>query len=144
MLDMINGEDTLKVKEDIACGVVVSQPDYPFDSVTKAQNTGYPIFDMTEEEGTKNVHFSEVKMGVCPDENGKLKEPCLVTTGSYVLTVSGTGKTVEDARESAYKTFKKKVCMINSPMIRDDIGERLKGMLPELQKNGYCKDVKYE
>ena len=98
---------------------------------------------MCEEDGTKNIHFSEVKAGYCPDDNGNMRTPCLVTCGSYVLTVSGTGKTVEDARCDAYGTFKKKVNMINSPMIRDDIGEKLKTMLPELQKNGYCKDVRY-
>ena len=143
MLDMLNGKDTLKVKEDIACGVVVSQPDYPFNNVTKKKNTGYPIFDLTVEDGTKNIHFSEVKMGFCPDEKGNNKTPCIVTCGSYVLTVSGLGKTVDDAKCAAYKNYKKKICMINSPMMRDDIGEKLEEMLPILQKNGYCKDVKY-
>jgi len=59
------------------------------------------------------------------------------------MTVSGVGKTVEDARDACYKHFKKKVCMINSPMVRDDIGKKLEEMLPELHKNGYCKDVEY-
>ena len=143
MLDMLNGKDTLKVKEDIACGIVVSQPDYPYNNVTKKHNTGYPIFDLCEEDGTKNIHFSEIKTGYCPDDNGKNTTPCLVTCGSYVMTVSGIGKTVCDAKDMAYKTYKKKVHMINSPMVRDDIGEKLEEMLPILQKNGYCKDVKY-
>jgi phosphoribosylamine-glycine ligase len=143
MLDSLNGKDTLKVSTDIAVGVVVSQPDYPYNSVTKKENTGYPIFDMEEEEGTKNIHFSEVKRGFCPDEKGKHKTPCLVTCGSYVLTVSGTGSTVCEARKDAYKNIKKKVNMINSFMVRDDIGEKLEDMLPELKAMGYCKDVKY-
>ena len=143
MLDMLDGKDTLKVKEDIAVGVVVSQPDYPYNNITKKKNTGYPVFDMCEEDGTKNIHFSEVKMGHCPDDKGNNKEPCIVTCGSYVLTVSGIGKTVDEAKCAAYKTYKKKVNMINSPMMRDDIGEKLCEMLPELQKNGYCKDVMY-
>jgi phosphoribosylamine-glycine ligase len=82
-------------------------------------------------------------MGYAPGKDGKNTEPSLVTCGSYVLTVSGVGKTVEDARKACYGTFKKKVCMINSPMIRDDIGKKLEDMLPVLKKNGYCKDVKY-
>ena len=61
-----------------------------------------------------------------------------------MLTVSGVGKTVDDAKCKAYDTFKKKIHMINSPMVRDDISEKLEKMLPELQKNGYCKDVKYK
>jgi hypothetical protein len=28
-------------------------------------------------------------------------------------------------------------------MVRDDIGKKLEEMLPELHKNGYCKDVEY-
>jgi phosphoribosylamine-glycine ligase len=95
------------------------------------------------EDATKNIHLSEVKMGYGPGKDGKNTEPCLVTCGSYVLTVSGVGKTVEDARNACYKNFKKKVTMINSAMVRDDIGEKLEEMLPNLQKNGYCKDAKY-
>ena len=144
MLDSINGKDTLKVREGIACGIVVSQPDYPYGTVKKKENTGFPIFDLTMEDVTKNIHLSEVKMGYSPGKDGKNTEPCMVTCGSYVLTVSGVGKTVSDAREACYKTFKKKVNMINSCMVRDDIGEKLCSMLPELQKNGYCKDVSYD
>jgi len=143
MLDSLDGKDTLKVRKDTAVGIVVSQPDYPYSNVKKKENTGYPIFDMTIEDATKNIHLSEVKMGMGPGKDGKNTEPCLVTCGSYVMTVSGVGKTVEDAREACYKTFKKKVTMINSCMIRDDIGEKLEKLLPDIQKNGYCKDMDY-
>jgi phosphoribosylamine-glycine ligase len=95
------------------------------------------------EDATKNIHLSEVKMGMGPGKDGKNNEPCLVTAGSYVLTVSGVGDTVSAARDACYKTFKKKVNMINSIMVRDDIGEKLKDMLPVLQKNGYCSKMKY-
>jgi phosphoribosylamine--glycine ligase len=144
MKDSLMGKDTLKVREGkIAVGVVVSQPDYPYGTVKKAENTGYPIFDLTIEDATSNIHLSEVKMGYGPGKDGKNTEPCLVTCGSYVMTVSGIGDTVCEAKDAAYKHFKKKVHMINSPMIRDDIGEKLCDMLPVLQKNGYCKGVKY-
>ena len=83
-------------------------------------------------------------MGVGPDEKGNNKEPCLVTCGSYILTVSGTGKTIEEARKKAYDTYDKKVTVINSPMVRDDVGEKLKKQLPHIQKHGYCTDIKYE
>ena len=96
------------------------------------------------EDATSNIHLSEVKMGFGPGKDGKNTEPCLVTACSYVMTVSGVGKTVHDAKCAAYDTYKKKVCMINSPMVRDDIGEKLEEMLPDLQKNGYCKDVRYK
>ena len=143
MLDAINGNDTLKVRDKVAVGVVVSQPDYPYDNVTKKQNTGYPLFDLDESDCVHNVHLSEVKCGYGPDEKGNIKEPMLVTCGGYVLTVSGTGSTVIDAKEACYKNFKKKINMINSPMVRDDIGERLEKQLDDLQCNGYCCDMEY-
>jgi phosphoribosylamine-glycine ligase len=95
------------------------------------------------EDATKNIHLSEVKMGYGPGKDGKNTEPCLVTAGSYVLTVSGIGDTVEASRDACYKNFKKKIHMINSPMVRDDIGKKLEHMLPILQKNGYCSKMKY-
>jgi phosphoribosylamine--glycine ligase len=143
MMDLVEGKDTLKVKTDIACGVVVSQPDYPYNNVSPKDNTGYPIFDMCEEDGTKNIHFSQVKTGFMPNEKGLNKEPCLVTCGNYILTFSGLGKTVSEAAKAAYKTHKDKVCCINSPMVRDDIGEKVGPMLPLLHKYGYVTDVKY-
>ena len=143
MLDSLNGKDTLKVRDGIAVGIVVSQPDYPYGTVKKKENTGYPIFDLTLDDVAGNIHMSEMKMGYGPGKDGRNTEPCLVTAGSYVLTVSGVGDTVEAAREACYTRFKKKIHMINSPMIRDDIGKKLEKMLPVLQKNGYCKDVKY-
>lgn len=145
MLDLLDGKDTLKVQEDkIACGAVVCQPDFPYTGVTIKENTGYPLFDMCEEDGTKNIHFSQVRSGFMPNETGANKTPCLVTAGNYILTVTGLGNTVMEANEACYNRYKKDVCLINSPMIRDDIGEKLGPMLPELHKNGYCKDVRFK
>jgi phosphoribosylamine--glycine ligase len=144
MVDLIEGKDTLKVSTDICCAAIVAQPGFPFSSVTHKKNTGYPLFDMCEEDGTKNIHYNFVRSGVSPDKDGRMKEPCLVTCGDYILTVTGTGDTVEAAREATYKTLKNKVNVINSPMYRDDIGEKLKDMLPELQKHGYAKGMKYD
>ena len=58
------------------------------------------------EDATKNIHLSEVKMGIGPGKDGKNNEPCLVTAGSYVLTVSGVGDTVSEARVLAYELQK--------------------------------------
>ena len=43
MLDLLNGEDTLKVSKDVAVGVVISMPDYPYDHLTKDELSGIPI-----------------------------------------------------------------------------------------------------
>ena len=147
MLDLLDGKDTFKASEDIAVGVVVSMPDYPYSHLTKKECSGYPLFGLTEEDLTKNVHASEVQWGKAPaNVNGKvqLNVPMYVTAGDYVCTVSGTGKTVEEAKDSAYKTIKKKIEIPNSIMYRTDIGCRLEEQLPLLQKMGYSKDLKYD
>jgi phosphoribosylamine--glycine ligase len=143
MVDLVAGRDTLKVKDDIACGVVVSQPDYPYNNVLPKDNTGYPLFDMCEEDVFKNIHYSQVKSGFMPNDSGANKAPCLVTCGNYILTFTGLGKTISDASCDAYKSYKKNVHVINSPMVRDDIGEKVGDMLPELQKHGFVTDVRY-
>ena len=146
MLDLIDGKDTLKVSSDIACGVVISMPDYPYGRVTKKENTGFPMFGITEEDLVKNIHASEVMIGKAPDMVGdkvKLDVPMFVTAGDYVCTVTGTGKTVDDARDSCYSTIKKKINVPNSIGFRSDIGCRLEKQLPILHTLKYCPDVKY-
>ena len=144
MIDLCDGKDTLKVKEDtVSVGVVLAQPDFPYDNIKPKENTGYPLFDLCEEDGTKDLHYVSVKTGVMPNESGQLKEPCLVTTGNYILVATGLGDTICDAKHQAYSCIKKKVHLINSPMYRDDIGEKVEEMLPKLQKNGFCKGMKY-
>jgi phosphoribosylamine-glycine ligase len=66
-----------------------------------------------------------------------------VTAGDYVCTVSGTGATVEQAKDRAYKTIKQKIEIPNSIMYRTDIGCRLEEQLPLLQEHGYCTDMDY-
>mgnify|MGYP006293138093 CR=1 FL=1 len=146
MLDSIDGKDTLKVSKDVACGVVISIPDYPYSRLTKKECSGYPLFGLTDDDLVGNIHASEVQMGEAPtmvDGEVKLKEKMFVTAGDYVCTVTGTGKTVEDAKCDTYDRIKKKIDIPNSIMYRTDIGCRLEKQLPELRSNGYCKDLKY-
>jgi phosphoribosylamine-glycine ligase len=65
-----------------------------------------------------------------------------VTAGSYIIVCSGLGKTVEDARDAAYKIVDK-ISFPNSPMYRTDIGHRLEKQLPKLQAMGYCEGMVY-
>jgi phosphoribosylamine--glycine ligase len=146
MVDLIDGKDTLKVSKDIACGVVISMPDYPYSRLTKKECSDYPMFNLTEEDTLTNVHCSEVQCWKGPanvDGKVKLNVPMYVTAGDYICTVTGTGKTVSDAKCETYKTIKSKIEVPNSIMYRTDIGKRLEEQLPELHKMGYCKDVIY-
>jgi phosphoribosylamine--glycine ligase len=141
MLDLLDGKDTLKVSGDIACGVVISMPPYPFDKGTpKSESAGYPMFDLTMADVIKNVHLAEVMCGKAPamvDGKVKLNEEQFLTAGNYVCIVTGTGKTVEDARNDCYNTVKKKINIPNSIGYRIDIGCRLEKQLPELCKMGF-------
>ena len=77
------------------------------------------------------------------EEGGKIVDKeMLVTTGDYVLICSGTGTTVEKAKENAYKVVDK-MEIPNSPMYRTDIGCRLEKQLPELQKHGFATEWEY-
>ena len=141
MLDLLNGKDTLKVSDKVACGVVITMAPYPYDKGTpQKESAGYPLFDLTMDDVIKNVHLASVMCGKAPAMvNGKVKlnEEQFLTAGNYVCIVSGLGDTVEDAREACYSTVKKKINIPNSIGYRIDIGCRLEKQLPELRKMGY-------
>lgn len=147
MLDSIDGKDTLKVHSGVACGVVISIPDYPYSRLTKKECSGYPLFNLTEEDALDCVHLSEVQWGKAPAMvDGEVKDnvPMYVTAGDYVCTVSGTGKTVKDAIDKTYKNIKSKIEIPNSISFRTDIGHKLEHQLPELHSQGYCLDLEFE
>ena len=144
MLDMIDGKDTLKVSDKIACGVVVTIPDYPYSRMTKKENSGYPIWGLTMEDAVNDVHLCEVQWGKGPAMiDGELKEniPMFVTAGDYVCTVVGLGDTIEKSREAVYSKIKKKIEIPNSIAYRTDIGEKVQKNLPDLQAAGYAEGV---
>jgi phosphoribosylamine--glycine ligase len=145
MLDLIGGKDTLRVSDKIACGVVITMPPYPHDKGTpQDEHIGYPMFDLTEEDVTKNVHLASVKWGTAPamvDGKVKLKHEQFVTAGNYVCIVTGVGDSVEGASEDCYTRIKKKIHIPNSIGYRNDIGRRLKDQLPILNTMGYSDKV---
>ncbi len=146
MLDLIDGKDTLRVSHEIACGVVISIPDYPYDKLTKKECSGYPLFGLTEREALDCVHLAEVQWGSAPSMDGdkiKLNTPMYVTAGNYICTVTGLGNDVDTAKDKAYKNIDKYIEIPNSIMYRTDIGERLEKQLPELHSLGYCTDMEY-
>ena len=146
MVDLLNGKDTLEVSKDVACGVVISIPDYPYSNITKKECSGYPLFGIESKDIVSNIHLSEVMWGKAPcmvDDKVKMNVPMYVTAGDYVCTVSGTGPTVNKARKDCYNTIKEKIEIPNSIMYRTDIGKRLEEQLPMLHDMGYCKDLKY-
>lgn len=143
MYDACQGEDTLEVSYDVAVGIVLAQPDYPFSNLTKKETSDIPIYGVTP-NNQKYLQPQAVKYGRMPDMDGEkvVERDIWVTAGDYLAVVTGTGKTVKKACERAYKT----VAEIEVPdmIYRDDIGEKLKEEIPELQKQGFATEFTYE
>lgn len=139
MKDLLNGADSLKVSNDVAIGVVMAQPHYPFDTSTPDMVEGVPIDGV--EEVMPDVHLVEAMMGKGPVmDGGKVVDrPTYQTAGEYVLVATGLGKTVTKARKKVYGT----VDAIHYPnrMYRTDIGEKVIKALPALHRLGYATDM---
>jgi len=143
MLDACNGKDTMDVSTAIACGIVVAQPDYPYSDRTKKETLDIPFYGVTP----KNRRFiapQSIRMAKMPDMDGDkiVMKDMWASCGDYLAVVTGTGKSVKQATERAYKVIED----IHVPdlMWRDDIGEKLEKEIPELQKHGYATEFTYE
>lgn len=143
MLDLLNGEDTLEVLDEIAIGVVVSIPDYPYTEYTGRDASGFPIYNC-DNLLYDCIHLCDAMMGTVPDlVDGEIVDVEMpVTSGDYVLIATGTDYTVTGAQMRAKRAIKK-VEIPNSPGWRDDIGERLKAQLEDLHDMGYATEWRY-
>jgi phosphoribosylamine---glycine ligase len=144
LYDLATGKDAHPFFLDqIAIGVVLSVPDYPYSHVTRKEVTGIPLFGMTPGL-MKHVHPCEMMVAeaYC-DVGGKLvKGPLPATAGDYVLTMTAVAATVQDARAKVYRRLDRvRKRMPGSPMYRTDIGLKLGRQLPILQKMGYAKGL---
>lgn len=133
MLEMLEGElpDNV-IYDDIAVGVCVVIPDFPFCNQDPKESVGVPIYGM-ERPLSRHFHPCECKSG---------EKTEFETAGSYVMVCTGKGETVKEASDKAYKALSD----INIPrgmMYRTDIGRRLKKQLPKLHKFGYAMGFDY-
>lgn len=143
MYDSLHGQDTFEPLPEIAVGVVVAIPDFPYTTMINKDVAGFPVWGITP-KNRWNIHPAEMKLGKAPvvKGGGIAEESMLVTAGDYVLVVSGIGKTVEKAKDEAYGRLKE-LEIPNSPMYRTDIGCRLEKQLPKLQKHGFATSWRY-
>ena len=82
-------------------------------------------------------------IGIAPTMVGDkvVDMPGLVTCGDYTMVVTGTGKTITEARKDCYGAVKK-VKIPNSMFYRPDIGAgRMVKHLPELHRLGFAKGM---
>lgn len=140
MRDLLDGYDTLEVKDGVCTGVCVTIGDFPFNRMSRDEILNVPVYcDQNE-----HIHPIEIMGGTASHLVGnKLVDlPTWVSAGNYLLVATGVGKSVSASAKKAYEVIDD-ISIPNSPGYRIDIGERLKKQLPELQKMGYCKTLIY-
>lgn len=144
LLDLAQGTDAQNwIMNEVAVGVVMSIPDYPYSHLTRKEVNGVPLYGASTAL-MPSLHLCEMQKGSAPHQiNGKIVDKeCFVTAGDYVLVSSGTGETVGSAKRKAYANLEK-LSLPNSPMYRTDIGNRLKKQLPLLHSQGYATGMMY-
>jgi phosphoribosylamine--glycine ligase len=141
LLDLINGSDTLECSEDAAVGVVMAHGSYPFKGPEKL---GYPVTGITP-KNYDQVHLQSVMKGIAPVMDGDevRDEMTMVSAGNYLLVTTGTGKTVEEARDNVYDVTWD-IDIPSNRKFRTDIGCRLEDDLKELHKHGFAKGLEYK
>jgi len=134
---VLDGEKRCAVSSKHACGIVVGMKPFPYDALASDEMCdGYPIWGITQ-ENADHVHLAQVKAGRPLGEDG------FVTAGSCVACCVGMGASVTMARDKAMKLVKG-LTIPNSPIYRDDIGEKLEKSLPVLKAKGYCEEWVYD
>lgn len=144
LADLSEGRDSRPWRlNEVALGVVMAIPDFPYSQMTRKEVTGVPVYGL-KPSLMAHLHPCELMSGVAPqDVNGKVVEaPCWLTAGDYVLVASGTGGTVSQAKSRAYRVLEQ-VRTPNSPFWRKDIGDRLKKQIPEIQARGYATGLQF-
>ena len=138
MKNALLGMDTFEPYGDIAVGLVVAMPDFPYGHLSRKEVSGFPVWGITA-KNRYNFHPAEMKLGEAwTVVDGKPKKtPMLVSCGDYVFIVTGNGPGVKSAADAAYQRLGD-FTIPNSPIVRDDIGERLEWQIPELQALGYA------
>lgn len=141
MAQAMDGDwSAFKPKTDIALGVCLCMPDFPYNNIPHVEQCGFPVYGW-DRVPRKHISLAQVMMGEAPNENLE-REACVVTAGENVCTITGTGETVKEAKEKAYSHLKR-IELVNSPIYRTDIGDKLAESLPELKRYGLVKGIKY-
>lgn len=142
LMSLANGVDSRSlVMDKVACGVVMSIPDYPYSHLTRKEVTGIPVYGIKD---WRNVHPCEMAMQDAPTTVGDkvLNLPQPVTAGDYVLVMTALADTVKDAALTCYRRLGR-LTTPNSPQWRTDIGKRLAKQLPKIQAQGYATGLTY-
>jgi phosphoribosylamine---glycine ligase len=143
MLDLLHGNDTFRPLPDVALGVLMVHGDFPRWKDPMGTWEGFPIRGVAAKT-EPHLHFQHVRRGKYPWVfNGKVRyEQGYVTAGNCVMTVTGSGGSVGDAKAKAYSVVEQ-ISWPSNVMYRLDIGDRLEADLPLLQKHGFAVGMRY-
>jgi phosphoribosylamine--glycine ligase len=136
--DLWEGKDTLKVKRELAVGVVMTHGQYPFVG-NRTDDEGFPVRGVTP-ENYPFIAWTSVMAGDAP-KNGARK-PALVTAGDYVCVATGHGTRVSEANKAALSVADE-IKWPSNRGYRRDIGARLKKELPILQGLGFATNMEW-
>ena len=141
MRDLLDGKDSLKVSRDVAIGVVLAQPRWPYGDTPPELACGNPISGA--EDVWEDLHPAQMMVGKGPVmEVGKVvDQETYQTSGDLVAVATGLGKTVSKAREAAEKVIDQ-VCFPNM-IVRNDFGLGQEQQLPKLHDFGYALDMEF-
>lgn len=130
----------LKYKKEFGVVVLLATPPYPYKSSSHRYDfRGINILfkEQISKDEWDNIHFEEVSML----ESGAEPVYYISARSGYVLHVSGTGDTVEEARKKAYRLIDK--IIIPKVFYRTDIGlEFVEGDEKKLIKWGWINEKK--
>ncbi len=137
MRDLVDGKDTFNPKTDVAVGLVQAIRDWPYCTRPRVEAEGFPIFGWDRPSLQKHIHPDSVMMGEA------LGQPCWVSAGPMVLTVTGTGETIREATDAAHGHLSD-IILPNSPMHRVDIGrDKIRDKLKSLQELGFAEEWRH-
>jgi phosphoribosylamine--glycine ligase len=106
----------IRTRPGFGAGIVMTTPPFPYGRNIVNEPVGMPIvFDRVGNDERRHLHYGEVG----------LKDGQLVTSGAYgwTMVVTGTGRTVQEARNSANQLADRVI--IPNVRYRRDIGDRL-------------------
>lgn len=144
MLDLLEGQDSMRMSTDVAVGVLMAHGDFPRQDDPAALHAGAPLRGV-DDATYPHLHYQQVMAGSGPVmKGGKAVDVKMeVTAGQYVVVATGAGRTVKSAQKAAYAVVEA-VKWPSNVMYRIDIGDRLKDDLPKIQKHGFATGMKYE
>src|SRR3974377_1881958 len=140
-MSLVDGVDPKNmILNEIATGVVLSIPDYPYSHLTRKEVVGIPVYG--QEQVMEHIHPCEMMECEVPAEEGGRRK-CLGTAGDYVLVMTATGQTVRETQRTVYRHLKI-VNVTNTPLGRTHRGDPPRKELPVLQKHGYATGMSYQ